>query len=155
MSVVTIQKEAFDPAACLAAFNETCGDDTGAVVSFTGKVRDITDGQGVTALTLDHYPGMTEKQIEQIADEAASRWPVQHIRIIHRHGRMEPGEPIVFIAVAAAQRAAAFAACEFLIDWVKTRAPFWKCEEGPGGKRWIDARDEDDDRAARWAEGGA
>lgn len=156
MLSVTVQEDAFDPSARLAAFDDACANDTGAVVSFTGRVRDITAGKGggrdVTALRLDHYPGMTEKQIKKIVDEAASRWDLQHVDVIHRHGTMQPGEPIVFIAVAAKQRAAAFAACEFLIDWVKTKAPFWKCEEGPDGPRWVAARSEDDERAARWRE---
>lgn len=154
MILISVQEEAFDPAACLAAFEGACGHDSGAVVSFTGRVRDVTDGQGVAALTLDHYPGMTEKQIEEIANQATTRWDLQNITIIHRFGTMTPGEAIVFIAVSAAHRGDAFSACEFLIDWVKTKAPFWKREDTPDGSRWVEAREEDDARAAGWAKGG-
>jgi molybdopterin synthase catalytic subunit len=103
-------------------------------------------------MTLEHYPGMTEKELARIEAEARARWPLEDVLIIHRHGRLEPGERIVLVATASAHRQAAFDACQFLIDWLKTRAPFWKREEGPAGARWVEARAEDDDAAARWRE---
>jgi molybdopterin synthase catalytic subunit len=102
-------------------------------------------------MTLEHYPGMTERQLGALEREARGRWPLQDVLVIHRHGRMTPGEPIVLVATASAHRAAALEACAFLIDWLKTRAPFWKLEEAPdGAARWVEARAEDDRAAARW-----
>ena len=124
--------------------------DVGAVASFVGYARDINDGSGVTAMTLEHYPGMTEKALATLADEAATRWMLIDATIIHRVGRLLPGDPIVLVAVASRHRGDAFAACEYLMDALKTRAPFWKKEETPDGERWVDARASDDAAAARW-----
>ena len=124
--------------------------DVGAVASFVGYARDINDGSGVTAMTLEHYPGMTEKALATLADEAAARWMLIDATIIHRVGRLLPGDPIVLVAVASRHRGDAFAACEYLMDALKTRAPFWKKEETADGERWVDARASDDAAAARW-----
>ncbi len=122
----------------------------GALASFVGLVRDLNDGCGVAGMTLEHYPGMAEQALADIVAEARSRWPVSDIRVIHRVGRLAPGDQIVFVAVAGAHRGEAFAACEFVMDWLKTRAPFWKREETPGGARWVEAKSTDDDAATRW-----
>ncbi len=122
----------------------------GAIASFVGLVRDMNDGSGVAAMTLEHYPGMTEKALARIVAEARTRWALLDIRVIHRIGRLEPGDQIVFVATASAHRGDAFAACEFVMDWLKTSAPFWKREETPAGSRWVDARESDDEAAARW-----
>ncbi|QYJ75280.1 MULTISPECIES: molybdopterin synthase catalytic subunit MoaE [Shewanella] len=122
----------------------------GAVVTFVGKVRDFNEGNQVSDLTLEHYPGMTEKVLEQIADQARERWPLNHLTIIHRVGTMHLGEQIVFIGVSSAHRKAAFAACEFLIDFLKTKAPFWKLETSDKGQGWVEARDADDQAAKAW-----
>jgi len=122
------------------------------VASFVGLVRDANDGSGVQAMTLEHYPGMTETALQEIVDEACRRWQLQGVRVIHRIGRMRPGERIVFVAVASPHRGEAFAACEFIMDYLKTRAPFWKREETPEGARWVDARESDDTAAGRWTE---
>jgi molybdopterin synthase catalytic subunit len=122
----------------------------GAVVTFVGKVRDFNDGSAVTDLTLEHYPGMTEAVLNQIEAQARERWPLNHVTIIHRVGRMALGEQIVFIGVTSAHRKAAFAACEFLIDFLKTKAPFWKLEAGEEGASWVEARDSDEQAANVW-----
>ena len=122
----------------------------GAVVTFVGKVRDFNDGSVVTDLTLEHYPGMTEAVLNQIAVEARERWPLNKVTIIHRVGTMTLGEQIVFIGVTSAHRKAAFAACEFLIDFLKTKAPFWKLEAGDQGKNWVEAKDADEQAAKMW-----
>lgn len=137
----------FDPGAEIAALSKHHGQ-IGAVASFIGLVRGEDDT--VSAMTLEHYPGMTEKQIRGIVDEAASRWRLDGITILHRIGRLLPGDRIVFVGVASQHRGDAFAACEFLMDWLKTRAPFWKREEGAGGERWVAAREIDDERARAW-----
>ena len=125
-------------------------DSDGAVVTFVGKVRDFNDGAAVTDLTLEHYPGMTEAVLEQIVVEARSRWPLNKVTVIHRVGTMALGEQIVFIGVTSAHRTAAFAACEFLIDFLKTKAPFWKLEAGEQGKSWVEAKDADEQAAKLW-----
>lgn len=146
---VRVQPNDFDPGAEIARM--TAGrTDIGAVTSFVGLVRGNADDG--SAMTLEHYPGMTERQLEAIEAEAKRRWPLQDSLIIHRHGRLVPGERIVLVAVASSHRAAAFEACEFLIDWLKTKAPFWKLEEGPDGEHWVEAKDDDDERAERWTE---
>ncbi len=122
----------------------------GAVVTFVGKVRDFNDGSAVTDLTLEHYPGMTEAVLNQIEAQARDRWPLNHVTIIHRVGKMALGEQIVFIGVTSAHRKAAFAACEFLIDFLKTKAPFWKLEAGEEGASWVEARDSDEQAADVW-----
>lgn len=126
-----------------------CNDD-GAVVTFTGKVRNHNLGEHVSALTLEHYPGMTEKALAEIVEEARGRWPLQRISVIHRVGALFPGDEIVFVGVSAAHRAAAFASAEFIMDYLKTRAPFWKREATPEGDRWVEARDSDQQAAGRW-----
>lgn len=122
--------------------------DIGAVASFVGLVRGSSDN--VAAMTIEHYPGMTERQITAIAEEAGRRWPIDDVTIIHRFGRLVPGDRIVLVAVASRHRAAALSACEFLIDWLKTNAPFWKLEEHPDGTHWVEAAADDEDRAGRW-----
>ena len=146
--MIRVQREAFDVGAELAAL--TAGrTDIGALASFVGLVRDHTDAP-IAAMTLEHYPGMTEKKLAEIEAEAHARWPLQASLIVHRYGRMLPGEPIVLVATAAAHRAPALEACTFLIDWLKTKAPFWKLEETAGASRWVEARTADDAAAARW-----
>ncbi|HNA29613.1 MAG TPA: molybdopterin synthase catalytic subunit MoaE [Thiobacillaceae bacterium] len=126
----------------------------GAVASFLGLVRDVNEGQGVSAMTLEHYPGMTEKALADIVEEARVRWAVMDACVIHRVGPLKPTDPIVLVAVASAHRGDAFAACEFIMDFLKTRAPFWKKEATPAGEKWVDARESDDLAAARWAREG-
>jgi molybdopterin synthase catalytic subunit len=123
----------------------------GALVSFIGLMRDINEGDAIRRMTLEHYPGMTEKALRAIAEEAARRWPIEAVRIVHRVGTLEPQDPIVLVAVAARHRGDAFRACELLIDYLKTRAPFWKKEVTAGGERWVEARDSDEDAAGRWS----
>jgi molybdopterin synthase catalytic subunit len=122
----------------------------GALVSFLGLMRDYNEGQGVTRMTLEHYPGMTEKALQAIAEEAVARWDLDAVRILHRVGALAPTDAIVLVAVTSAHRGDAFRACEFLIDYLKTRAPFWKKEASTTGERWIEARQTDDAAAARW-----
>jgi molybdopterin synthase catalytic subunit len=146
--VIRVQREAFDVGAELAAL--TAGrTDIGALASFVGLVRDHADA-AITAMTLEHYPGMTEKKLAEIEAAANARWPLQASLIVHRYGRMLPGEPIVLVATASPHRAAALEACAFLIDWLKTQAPFWKLEETAEASRWVEARSGDDQAAARW-----
>jgi molybdopterin synthase catalytic subunit len=147
-----VQHEDFDPGAELVSMTEG-RHGIGGVVSFTGLVRDMADAEPIAAMTLEHYPGMTERQIAEIESEARARWPLDAITVIHRVGRLLPGDRIVFVAVASAHRAAAFEACWFLIDWLKTKAPFWKQEETPEGPRWVEAKAEDDQAAERWTAG--
>jgi len=149
--MVRVQAEPFDAGSELARLGHG-RIDIGAVASFVGLVRDEHGGEPVTAMTLEHYPGMTERQLERIEAEAQRRWPLQASLIVHRVGRMLPGEPIVLVATASAHRHAALEACAFLIDWLKTAAPFWKLEETPSGERWVEARAADDVAALRWAE---
>lgn len=146
---VRVQEEDFDPGTELAAL--TAGrTGIGGVVCFVGLVRDMGGGEAVSAMTLEHYPGMTERQLDAIEVEARRRWPLEEALIVHRFGRLEPGDRIVLVATASAHRQAAFEACQFLIDWLKTKAPFWKLEASPAGERWVAAKDDDDDAAARW-----
>lgn len=142
----------------LDAFAETApvfsgNTSVGGVVSFIGLMRDLNQGDAVTAMTLEHYPGMTEKALRAIVDEAVERWELLGVRLIHRVGEVRPQDPIVLVAVAAAHRGEAFRACEFIIDYLKTRAPFWKREQTADGRtRWVDARASDDSAAAEWEE---
>ncbi len=122
----------------------------GAIASFVGVVRESNDGQGVSAMTLEHYPGMTEKALVQIVDKAAARWDVVDVTVIHRVGTMQPTDQIVLVMVASAHRGDAFAACEFIMDFLKTDAPFWKKEQTPEGSRWVDARAADQSAQQRW-----
>jgi molybdopterin synthase catalytic subunit len=126
--------------------------DIGAVVTFTGICRADENGAPIAALTLEHYPGMAETEIARHVDEARARWPLMAALVIHRHGRILPGEDIVLVATASSHRQAAFAAAEFLIDYLKTRAPFWKRVEAAGGTAWVEAKSADDTAAERWAE---
>jgi molybdopterin synthase catalytic subunit len=125
----------------------------GAMVSFLGLMRDMNEGEAVTRMTLEHYPGMTEKALAAIAEEASRRWPVDRVRILHRVGSLRPEDPIVLVAVTSAHRGDAFRACEFLIDYLKMRAPFWKKETVPSGDRWVATRRTDGEAARRWVEG--
>ena len=143
---IHIQVEDFDVSDEVEALT-LAGQGIGAVASFVGYVR---GDDGLTALTLEHYPGMTEREIARIAEEAASRWKLNGVTIIHRVGRLEVGERIVLVAVASSHRGAAFEACEFLMDYLKTRAPFWKLEERGGTTAWVEARTSDDAAAERW-----
>ena len=148
---VRVQQEDFDVAAELAALAP--GDrSVGGVASFVGLVRDLAGDAPITAMTLEHYPGMTERKLTEIEQAAHRRWPLSASLIVHRYGRLEPGERIVLVAVASAHRAAAFDACRFLIDYLKTDAPFWKLEHTGGADRWVDARDDDTAATARWTE---
>ncbi len=146
---VRVQQAPFDAQAEADALR--AGDlEVGAVVTFVGTVRDVNDGSAVGELTLEHYPGMTEKALEAIVDEARSRFDVRRILVIHRVGTLAPGDPIVLVAVTGAHRGAAFDACRFVMDYLKTRAPFWKKERTREGDRWVDARASDDEAAERW-----
>ena len=149
MSVVRVQSEDFDVARELEALR---GRDAriGAVAAFVGLVRDVNDAATVATLTLEHYPGMTEKALAAIVDEAKSRWRIFDATVIHRVGELKPTDQIVLVAVSSAHRGEAFAACEFIMDYLKTRAPFWKKEHTPAGTRWVEARASDDEAAARW-----
>src|SRR5580700_9244842 len=141
--MIRVQREDFDVGAeldKLAAGNPRIG----GIASFIGLVRDLGGGDRVEALTLEHYPGMTEKKLTEIEAEANRRWPLDASLVIHRYGRLEPGERIVLVATASPHREAAIAACQFLIDWLKTDAPFWKSEETPAGERWVASRTEDE-----------
>jgi len=122
----------------------------GAVVTFLGTVRDMNDGSSVAAMELEHYPGMTEKALEDIVAQAKARWPIDEALVIHRVGPLMPLDQIVLVAVTSAHRGEAFAACEFIIDYLKTQAPFWKKEQTPEGARWVDARVTDDQAMAKW-----
>jgi molybdopterin synthase catalytic subunit len=146
MTTIRIQRENFDIGTEVAALDT---ENTGAIATFTGLVRKEGD---LTALTLEHYPRMTEREIGHIADEAKAPWPLLGVTIIHRIGRLVPGDPIVLVAVAASHRGAAFQACEFLMDYLKTRAPFWKQEERGGKTIWVEAKRSDDQSAERWRE---
>jgi molybdopterin synthase catalytic subunit len=148
---VSVQQEAFDVAAEMAALS--AGDQRiGAIASFVGLVRDMNEDAAVSRMTLEHYPGMTERALEAIVSEAQERWSLQRVRVIHRYGPLQPGDGIVLVLVASAHRGEAFAACEFIMDYLKTRAPFWKKETAGAADegRWVDARETDDSAAARW-----
>jgi molybdopterin synthase catalytic subunit len=147
--MIRVQQQPFDAGSELAAL-KAGQRSIGGTVMFLGTVRDLSDGENVRAMTLEHYPGMTEKALAEIEAEALARWPIDASLIIHRYGRLEPGEDIVLVITASAHREAAFAACHFLIDWLKTKAPFWKLEEGTEGANWVEARDSDEHAAARW-----
>lgn len=152
-TTVRIQREPFDAAA--EAHKLTGGrSDVGALVTFTGICRGDEAGQPIAALTLEHYPGMAEAEIERHVEEAKTRWPLMGVTVIHRHGRIQPGEDVVMVATASSHREAAFAAAEFLMDFLKTRAPFWKQVEKAGEKSWVEAKATDDAAAGRWKTGG-
>jgi molybdopterin synthase catalytic subunit len=146
---VRVQAEEFDISRELAALR--AGDPrVGAVAAFIGTVRDVNDGAQVATMTLEHYPGMTEKALAEIVEEAKGRWDLYDVLVIHRIGTLAPTDAIVLVGVTSAHRGDAFAACEFIMDYLKTRAPFWKKEATTAGARWVEARDTDDVAAARW-----
>jgi molybdopterin synthase catalytic subunit len=147
---IRIQEADFDLTAEIKALRK---DDprVGAVVTFVGTVRDMNDGSQVKGMTLEHYPGMTEKSLEEIITQARSRWDLYKTLVIHRVGTLLPEDQIVLVAVTSAHRGGAFAACEFIMDYLKTAAPFWKKEETPEGARWVDARVTDDTAMAKWS----
>lgn len=147
--MVRVQREDFEVGAEIAALRRGDGA-VGAVASFIGTVRDVNDGSGVAAMTLEHYPGMTEKALESICAKARTRFDIRDSLIIHRVGELRPTDQIVLVAVTSAHRGEAFAACEFIMDYLKTEAPFWKKEATPQGQRWVEARQADDAAAARW-----
>lgn len=148
--MIRVQEQDFDLGAELQQMR---GGNTaiGGLCSFVGLVRDMAGDADIGAMTLEHYPGMTERALEEIETEAHARWPLEATLIIHRYGRLQPGDQIVLVAAASAHREAAFDACHFLIDYLKTRAPFWKLEETPDGPKWVDARSSDDAAQKRWA----
>ena len=151
-ATIRLQREDFDAGAeaTKLARGRT---DIGAVVTFTGICRGAESGDPIAALTLEHYPGMAEAEIARHVEEAQARWPLLGVTVIHRHGRLTPGENIVLVVTASSHREAAFAAAEFLMDYLKTRAPFWKQVESAGGKTWVDAKEADDVAAGRWNKG--
>jgi len=150
-SEVRVQQEDFDLGAEVARLR--AGDSRiGAVVSFVGTVRDLNEGARVAELELEHYPGMTERSLEDIVGQARARWPLFGALVVHRVGPMQPMEQIVLVACSAAHRGEAFAACEFIMDYLKTEAPFWKKEQTPEGARWVDARTTDDAAKAKWSD---
>ena len=146
---VKVQSEHFDAGALLNQMHAAnCG--IGAVASFVGYVRDFNDGLDVYGMFLEHYPGMTERSLQAIAEQASTRWSLLSVEIVHRVGRLEPGEPIVFVAASSAHRLAAFEACQFIMDALKTRAPFWKKEDTEVGARWVEGRSSDQAALLRW-----
>ena len=146
---VRIQAEDFDAGREIAALRQG-KPQIGAVASFIGVVRDVNDGSDVAGMTLEHYPGMTEKSIDAIIDQARARWDIFDALVIHRIGSLKPMDQIVMVAVSSSHRGEAFAACEFIMDYLKTSAPFWKKEETPAGARWVESRASDDIAAERW-----
>ncbi len=146
---VRIQHEDFDVGREIAQLRQG-NPQIGAVASFVGVVRDLNEGSAVATMTLEHYPGMTEKAVSKIIDEAKGRWQVYDALVIHRIGTLAPLDQIVLVVVSSAHRGDAFAACEFIMDYLKTQAPFWNKEETPGGARWVAARASDDEAAQRW-----
>lgn len=148
-TTIRVQTECFDTGAEIARLYAH-DSKVGAVASFVGVCRDVNDGERVATMSLEHYPGMTERALATIVEEARGRWALIDVIVIHRVGPLRPTDPIVLVAVASAHRGDAFAACEFIMDYLKTRAPFWKKEETPEGARWVDARTSDDDAADRW-----
>jgi molybdopterin synthase catalytic subunit len=149
---IRLQTEPFDVAAEIEGLARG-RPDIGAVVTFTGLCRGSEAGEPVAAMTLEHYPGMAETEIARHVAEAAARWPLLGVTVVHRYGRLVPGDPIVLVVTASAHRADAFAAAEFLMDYLKTRAPFWKREERPHGSQWVEAKELDAAAADRWTAG--
>jgi molybdopterin synthase catalytic subunit len=146
---VRVQHEDFDTGAEIARMRLS-RPDIGAVAAFVGQVRDVNNGNAVAAMTLEHYPGMTEKSLQAIVDNAKSRWDIHDVLVIHRIGELRPTDQIVLVVVAGSHRGEAFAACEFIMDYLKTEAPFWKKENTPQGEHWVDARESDDTARKRW-----
>jgi molybdopterin synthase catalytic subunit len=149
-TTIRLQREAFDVGAEVAKLGHG-RTDIGAVVTFTGLCRADENGEAIAALTLEHYPGMAEAEIARHVEEARARWPLLGVTVIHRYGRLAPGEVIVLVVTASSHREAAFAAASFLMDYLKTRAPFWKQVEKVSGKAWVDAKAADDASAERWS----
>ena len=147
--MIKVQRADFDIGAELAALTDG-NTKIGGLATFVGLVRDLAEKGAVSAMTLEHYPGMTEKRLAEIEAEARSRWPLEGVLIIHRYGRLEPGDRIVLVATTSSHRQAALDSCAFLIDWLKTKAPFWKLEEGAKGAEWVEARESDDQAAEKW-----
>ena len=146
---ISVQTEDFDAGAELAQMR-LAHPEVGALVSFVGQVRDLNDGSVVSGMHLEHYPGMTEKALAGIAEQAMQRWELADALVIHRHGDLKPLDQIVLVVVASAHRQVAFAACEFIMDYLKTEAPFWKKESTPEGERWVDAKEVDEAAKNRW-----
>lgn len=146
---IALKDRPFDPSAEAESLRRG-NPKIGGVVSFLGLMRDLNEGEAVQAMYLEHYPGMTERALQQIAAEAGERWELEGLKVVHRVGEVRPEEPIVLVAVAARHRGEAFRACEFVIDYLKTRAPFWKKELAAGGERWVSARASDNDAERRW-----
>lgn len=146
---VRVQTQDFDAGAEILALRRG-NPKIGAIASFIGLMRDVNDGEAISVMTLEHYPGMTEQALEGIVDQARKRWELIDVLVIHRVGRLAPTDQIVLVAVAGAHRGETFTACEFIMDYLKTRAPFWKKEETPAGGRWVEARESDDRAAERW-----
>ena len=149
MDIIRVQDAPFDPADEISSLSRA-DKSMGAVVSFIGTMRDINEGESVTSMTLEHYPGMTEKALQQIVAEARERWQLGEVSVIHRVGLIRPSDSIVLVAVTSAHRGEAFDACEYIIDFLKTRAPFWKKENTVSGERWVDARDSDEQVVNEW-----
>lgn len=149
MITVRVQTQDFDLGLELGALRNA-RKDTGAVVSFVGQVRDLNEGQLISQLTLEHYPGMTEKALETIVRQAQNRWNIFDALVIHRVGTLQPSDQIVLVAVSSAHRFEAFKACEFVMDYLKTEAPFWKKETTTTGEHWLEAKDSDEEARARW-----
>lgn len=148
--MIKVQPEDFDIGAEIARLTDGNAS-VGGLACFVGLVRDLAGDKPISAMTLEHYPGMTERQLEQLEQEARERWPLlQDVLIIHRYGRLEPGDRIVLVATTSAHREASLESCHFLIDWLKTKAPFWKLEDTGSDSQWVTARDEDDTAAKRW-----
>lgn len=147
--MIRVQEADFDPGAEIARLHDERAD-IGAVVSFTGFVRGESHGETLSSMTLEHFPGMTERELTRIADEAKTRWSLDAVTIIHRFGELKTGERIVLVVTASSHRRAAFEAAEFLMDYLKTKAPFWKREKRASGEYWVDAKESDDEAAARW-----
>ena len=146
---VRVQTEDFDVGVEVNAMRLS-NPNIGAVVSFVGQVRDLNDGDNVASMVLEHYPGMTEKSLESIVELAMNRWNIEDALIVHRVGELKPLDQIVLVLVASAHRKDAFTACEFMMDYLKTEAPFWKKEQTPSGARWVEAKDSDDQAKSRW-----
>lgn len=149
MRYISVQEHDFDIA---TEYEGLCAGNSqdGAVVFFVGRMRDLNIGLTVSKMTLEHYPGMTEKSLASIVDQAEQRWPINRVRLVHRVGELEPADQIVFVGVSSPHRQAAFAATEFIMDFLKTKAPFWKKENTDQGERWVEARESDVERARHW-----
>jgi len=150
--MIRVQESPFDPGAELARL-KAGGRSAGATVMFVGTVREMSGGRAISAMTLEHYPAMTMRALTDIEAEALQRWPLEETLIVHRHGKLEPGEDIVLVITRSSHRQAAFEACAFLMDWLKTKAPFWKLESGATGEHWVEARGSDEEAANRWGGG--